>query len=129
MTREPPDDGDLEEFGLDVDAPSPETAPTCVSVAPDVAPAQFRSERLVVEPSQFRFERLIVEPSGGGAGGVFGPTIPTIPATLGRSDVFGPTTLGKGISWDSARPGVEISVDFVSSATFDMALFGKAVVP
>jgi hypothetical protein len=45
-------------------------------------------------------------------------------------DFFSPVALGNGIRWDTCQPGVTISVtvSFVESCTFDMTVFGKAVI-
>jgi hypothetical protein len=54
------------------------------------------------------------------------------PTASGSSLVafFGPATLGNGVRWDTCQQGLTISVtvSFVQAATFDISLFGRAVV-
>lgn len=46
------------------------------------------------------------------------------------SQFFGPGALGNGLRWDTCERGLTISVtvSFVESCTFDMSLFGSAIV-
>ena len=45
-------------------------------------------------------------------------------------DFFGPAALGNGIRWDTCQQGLSISitVSFVESCTFDISIFGRAIV-
>ena len=54
------------------------------------------------------------------------------PAANGSTLVvfFGPVALGNGVSWDTCEPGqtISVTVSFVVSCTFDLSVFGRAVV-
>ncbi len=46
------------------------------------------------------------------------------------SQFFGPGALGNGLCWDTCEPGqsISVTVSFVQSCTFDLSLFGSAIV-
>lgn len=49
---------------------------------------------------------------------------------LNRPSIFSDGALGNGIKWDVAEPklSIEMAVSFSSPMTFDLTVFGKAVV-
>lgn len=54
------------------------------------------------------------------------------PTAQGSSSLvfFAPMALGNGVRWDTCQPGqlITVQVSFVQAATFDMDLFGSAVI-
>lgn len=97
---------------------------------------------LTVEPDViFRVDKLLAtdtaEPAGTGTliGNMLVGSRMQRPPVMTSADyktttLFSINSLGRGIKWDTAQPGVQISVtvSFIESCTFDLILFGKAVI-
>ena len=108
-----------------------------MSLGPAFGAAGAQTTLTISPQCRFRVEKVIATDTGTPAGTatrimqfLVGNRIQR-PSASGSSLVsfFGPATLGNGLRWDTCEKGLVISVtvSFVQAATFDLSLFGRAV--
>jgi hypothetical protein len=97
------------------------------------------TQKLVVNPQcWFRGEKVIATDTGSTPGRgtrimeILVGQRPQRPTSSGSTTVefFPPNALGNGVRWDACEKAlaIAITVSFVESCTFDMSVFGKAVI-